>query len=273
MKTSRIFVKAISFKANTTCMKIPHLLLSLVIASAFFFSCTPQRDLTYIENYSDTSKRNVVPFTEPLIQKNDLLSIQVYSDATDEGKTDAMYNLANFGGSASGGVQGFLVNNEGNIQYPRVGTIRAEGLTKPQLADVIKTRLDTFLTNPVVIVRLLNFHITLLGEVAKPGTLSSPSERLTILEAIGLSGDLTQFGKKDDIVVLRDVDGQLEYGKLDLTDNSIFESPYYYLRQNDVVLVNPNKNKARLNEQLFTQRLGIAFSIINTIALLYNVFR
>jgi polysaccharide export outer membrane protein len=113
----------------------------------------------------------------------------------------------------------------------------------------------------------------MLGEVARAGPISLPSEKVTILEAIGLAGDVTIYGKKDDIVVLREIDGAVEHGKIDLSSKSLFESPYYYLRQNDVVLVNPNKNKARLSDQVFNQRLGIAFSIINTIALLYNVFR
>ena len=92
-------------------------------------------------------------------------------------------------------------------------------------------------------------------------------------EAIGLAGDISIYGKKEDVVILRDVDGAVEHGKVDLSSKKLFESPYYFLRQNDVVLVNPNKNKARLSDQVFNQRLGIAFSIINTIALLYNVFR
>lgn len=238
-------------------------------------SCKSQRALGYVEDFTDTSGKVQVKYPEPLIQKSDLISIIVYSDATDGGKTDAYYNMPNIAGTSSSGTtqQGYLVDNDGYIQYPRMGKIKAEGLTKTQLSEEVKKKLETVLTNPSVVVRLLNFKITMLGEVARPGPITIPSEKITILEAIGLAGDVSIYGKKNDIVILRDIDGTVEHGKIDLSSKTLFASPYYFLRQNDVVLVNPNKNKARLSEQVFNQRLGIAFSIINTIALLYNVFR
>lgn len=260
-------------KPNIAFMKIlSSLFLSIIAAAIFFSSCKTQKAHGYLEDFTDTSGKAQVKYPEPLIQKDDVLSIIVYSDATDQGATDAMYNLANTGiGTAA--TQGFLVDQEGFIQYPRIGKIKAEGLTKPQLSDEIKKKLTGPLSNPSVIIRLINFKITMLGEVARPGPITLPSEKVTILEAIGLAGDINIYGKKDDVVVLREVDGAVEHGKIDLSSKTVFESPYYFLRQNDVVLVNPDKNKARLSDQVFNQRLGIAFSIINTIALLYNVFR
>lgn len=254
-------------------MKILSLLVLPIFAIVVLTSCKTQKAYGYLEDFSDTSGKVQVKYPEPTIKKSDVLSIVVYSDATDGGKTDSYYNLANFGGSTSGGTQGYLVDNDGYIQYPRIGRIKAEGMTKPQLEEEVRKKLEGALTNPSVMVRLLNFKITMLGEVGHPGPITIPGEKLTILEAIGLAGDVSIYGKKNDIVVLREVDGTIEHGKVDLSSKAIFESPYYFLRQNDVVLVNPNKNKARLSEQVFTQRMGIAFSIINTIALLYNVFR
>jgi polysaccharide export outer membrane protein len=254
-------------------MKILSILIFPIIVITLFSSCKTQRALGYLEDFTDTSGKIQVKYPEPLIQKNDILSVMVYSDAIDGGKTDAMYNLANAGTSSSASTQGFLVDNDGYIQYPRIGKIKAQGLTKPQLSEEIRKKLVGPLENPTVIVRLTNFKITMLGEVSRSGTITLPSEKLTILEAVGLAGDVTQYGKKDDIIVFRDIDGTVEHGKVDLTSKKVFESPYYFLRQNDVVLVNPNKNKARLSDQVFNQRLGIAFSIINVIALLYNVFR
>ncbi len=259
-------------------MKNLLLFFALSISVFLLSSCkSQQKALGYIENYTDTTKKDEVKYVEPLIQKNDLLFIYVYSDATDGGKADAIYNLSNLVGSTpGGGNQGFLVDNNGDIQYPRIGVIKAEGLTKPQLAEIIKTKInqpDIVLKNPTVIIRLLNFRITMLGEVSKPGPITLPGEKVTILEAIGLAGDLSIYGKKDDIVIIREIDSKITYGKIDLSSRSIFESPYFYLRQNDVVLINPNKNKARLNDQVFNQRMGMTFSIINMIALLYNIFR
>ena len=259
-------------KPNIAFMKILSFLFLPVIAVIFFSSCKSQKAFGYVEDFTDTSGKMQVTYPEPLIQKNDVLSILVYSDAIDQGATDAMYNAAN-GGTGSVVTQGYLVDLDGNIQFPRIGKLKAEGLTKPQLSDEIKKRLTGQLSNPTVIIRLLNFKITMLGEVSRPGPITLPSEKVTILEAIGLAGDVNIYGKKDDVVILREVDGAVEHGKIDLSSKKLFESPYYFLRQNDVVLVNPNKNKARLSDQVFNQRLGIAFSIINTIALLYNVFR
>ncbi len=253
-------------------MKILSILVLPIIAITFLPSCRTQRTFGYLEDFTDTSGKVQVNYPEPVIQKGDVLSIVVYSEALDGGQTDRLYNLANAG---TGGTttQGFLVDNDGNVQYPRIGKLKAGGITKPQLAEEIRKKLEGELKNPSVIIRLINFKITMLGEVGHPGPISLPSEKVTILEAIGLAGDVSLYGKKDDVVILRDVDGAVEHGKIDLSSKKLFESPYYFLRQNDVVLVNPNKNKARLSDQVFNQRLGIAFSIINTIALLYNVFR
>ena len=264
-------------KPNIAFMKIlSFLFLPIIAASLFCSSCKTQNAQGYLQDFTDTSGKVRVTYPEPLIKKNDILSIIIYSDAIDQGATDRMYNLANVGGGTTTTTtvtQGYLVDNEGYVQLPRIGKFKAEGLTKPQLSEEIQKKLTVQLSNPSVIVRLINFKITMLGEISRPGTISLPSEKVTILEAIGLAGDVNQYGKKDDIVVLREVDGVVEHGKIDLSSKDVFESPYYFLQQNDVVLVNPNKNKARLSDQVFNQRLGIAFSIINMVALLYNVFR
>jgi polysaccharide export outer membrane protein len=247
--------------------------LPLIILAPSLYSCKTQPVHGYLDDFSDTSGKVDVKYPEPLIQKNDLLSILVYSEALDGGITDALYNQPTGTVANSQSQQGFLVDNEGYLQYPRIGKLKAVGLTKNQVGEEIKKQLSGVLKNPSVVVRMLNFKVTLLGEVARPGAITIPSEKLTILEAIGLAGDVTIYGKKDDIVVLRETDGAVEHGKVDLSSKKIFESPYYFLQQNDVVLINPNKNKARLSDQVFNQRLSIAFSIVNTIALLYNVFR
>jgi polysaccharide biosynthesis/export protein len=252
-------------------MKILFLLIFSIFAVISFSSCRSQRPLGYVEDFTDTSGKVQVKYPEPLIKKDDVLSIIVYSDATDGGVTDAMYNLANTG-TGSAATQGFLVDIDGNIQYPRIGKIKAEGLTKAQLSEEIRKKITGTLSNPSVLVRLLNFKVTMLGEVSRPGPITIPTEKITILEAIGLAGDINIYGKREDVVILRPTDSTIEHGTIDLSSKNLFNSPYYFLRQNDVVLVNPNKNKARLSDQVFNQRLGIAFSMINMIALLYNIF-
>jgi len=250
--------------------------LAFLIFSIFvvisFSSCRSQKPLGYVEDFTDTSAKVHVKYPEPLIQKGDVLSIVVYSDAIDGGATDAMYNLANAGTAGDASTQGFLVDLDGNIQYPRIGKIKADGLTKAQLSEEIRKKLIGPLQNPSVLVHLLNFKITMLGEVSRAGPITIPSEKITILEAIGLAGDITVYGKKNEVVILRPSDSTVEHGTIDLSSKKVFESPYYFLRQNDVVLVNPNKYKARLGEQVFNQRLGLAFSVINMLILLYGIF-
>ena len=247
-------------------------LLALTIIVSFI-SCTPQQKLpVYLENVTDTTIVTNVEVIEPVIQKNDLLQIQVYSASVDP-RVDAPYNLPMQSSGTTGGGGGFLVDANGNIEYPRVGTIQVEGLTKQQLADVIKSRLAGQLTDPVVIVRFQNYKITILGEVNGQGSFSVPTEKLTILEAIGLAGGVSEFGKKDGIKVLRESNGKREVGIIDITSEDIFESPYYQLSQNDVVIVEPSNLKyKREQKQETTQRIAFSLSIITSILFIYNTF-
>src|SRR5205085_913368 len=144
------------------------------------------------------------------------------------------------------------------------------------LEDVIKRRInekDSVLTDPSVIIRFLNFKVSVLGEVKSPGVMTIPAERITILEAIGLAGDINEFGLKDQVKVVREANGKREIGIIDLSSDSLFVSPYYNLMQNDVVMVAPTKKKAKQAEQnLVLQRVSLGLSIITAIALLYNIF-
>lgn len=247
--------------------------LFLLILIVSIISCTPQQKLpVYLENVTDTTIVTNVQVVEPLIQKNDLLQIQVYSASIDP-RVDAPYNLPMQSTGTTGGGGGFLVDANGNIEYPRVGTIQVEGLNKQQLADVIKSKLVGQLTDPVVIVRFQNYKITILGEVNGQGSFTVPTEKLTILEAIGLAGGVSEFGKKDGIKVLRESNGKREVGIIDITSENIFESPYYQLAQNDVVIVEPSNLKYRREQkQETTQRIAFSLSIITSILFIYNTF-
>ncbi len=244
---------------------------------AFFFtSCQTQRAVyNYLEDVTDTSFKKNVFIAEPVIQKNDLLSIRVYSASLDPA-VDELYNMRmqQGGGGQNQQLMGYLVDVVGQIEMPRIGKIQAEGLTKSQLEAIIKDRLRAELANPSVQVRFLNFRITVLGEVGAPGVLNIPTERLTILEAVGMAGGVTEFGKIKEVKVLRENDGVRRMGTLDLTSQDIFTSEYYQLQQNDVVLVDQNRYKLRQTEQTrISQQIGFALSIITSIALLYNIFQ
>jgi polysaccharide biosynthesis/export protein len=249
----------------------------IVICIMLLSSCSSQKKAYYyyLEGVTDTTHHGSVKVFEPVIQKNDQLSIQVYSAATDP-KIDALYNLTNTNTGTNNNVamQGFLVDQKGNIEYPRVGTIHAEGLTKEQLGDSLRARLSTDLTNPSVIIRYLNFRVTVLGEVGHAGTISIPYERVNILEAIGLAGDIPLTGKKNSVRVIREVNGDRQVGTIDLTAKNVFESPYFYLQQNDIIMVDPTKARITTNEEtIILQRVTFALTFITSAALLYSLFK
>lgn len=258
-------------------MKLIRLVLLLVFPLYLISCSTQQRIPTYLENIKDSSGKGEVQVAELRIQKNDNLSIQVYSAST-KPEVDELYNLRTAaGGGAGQNSGGFLVDAKGNIEYPRLGTFHAEGLTKDELAAQIKKRLTEpveLLRDPTVIIRFQNLKITVMGEVASQGVISIPGEKVTILEAVGLAGGINEWGLKDKVKVIREIDGKREIGQVNLSSDSLFQSPFYNLMQNDVVLVQPAKNKAKKAEQdVVLQRVSFGLSVITAIALLYNIFR
>jgi len=251
-------------------------LFCFIITCFLFISCHTQKQTAYnyIENVRDTTGKDAVKYFDPVIQKNDLLSILVYSNSTKPEISDALYNPPALSGSSNGNNSGgYLVDPDGNIRFPRLGIIHAEGLTKKQLADSITSKIPD-LENPTVIIRFSNYHITVLGEVGHQGTFVIPYEKVTIFEALGLAGDIPVTGKKDNVRVIREINGNREIGTIDLTSKNIFESPYYNLQQNDVVLVDVKKSKVKqVDQALVTQRITFALSLVTSIALLYNIFK
>jgi polysaccharide export outer membrane protein len=263
------------------------LFYSACFISIYFLlaSCHTQKHTVdkYIENMSDTISKGAVKNFEAVIQKSDLLFIHVYSLSTKPELSDVLYNppaLAGLSSSSSSGTGGaggaslgYLVDMEGNIKFPRLGLIRAEGLTQRQLEDTITSKI-TDLDGPTVIVRFLNYRITVLGEVGHQGTFSVPSDKVTIFEALGLAGDIPVTGKKDNVRIIREINGDREIGTIDLTSKSVFESPYYNLQQNDVVIVEPKKQKVQqVDQSIVLQRITFALGLITSIALLYNLFK
>ena len=251
--------------------------ISALLLALFLVSCKSQQVITnnYLQ-YLDTSGKAFLNLAEPRISKYDLLSIKVYSQSADP-RTDLPYNLPEqtvVGSSTTTATAGFLVDEKGNIEYPQLGTMHVEGLTKTELAQQLKARLADVLKNPSVIVRFLNYRVTVLGEVKAPGTFAIPTERVTILEALGLAGDITEFGKRDTVKVAREVDGQMQVGYVALTSANLFSSPYYRLQQNDVVFVEQTRRKIQQQEQqTVAQQVGIATGIITAIALIINIIR
>ena len=213
-------------------------------------SCTSTKQIVYFGNIQDTLIRKDSIDLEPVIQRGDLLSISVSSlspEATQIFNAPNFTSITSFSANGNGTQSsGYLVNQDGFIQFPVMGNIKAAGLTKKQLKENILRGLteNKLLVDPIVNVRFLNFRVTVLGEVAHPTVVSVPSEQITIMEALGLAGDLTVYARRDNIMLIREESGQRIVKRLNLNSSDILKSPYYYLKSNDIVYAEPNKVKA-----------------------------
>jgi polysaccharide export outer membrane protein len=167
----------------------------------------------------------------------------------------------------------YLVNEIGFIMMPGLGRIQVAGLTKGQLDTLLLEKLKDKLQNPYVIIKLASYTITLIGEVTKPGQFTIPNERVSLLEAIALAGDLTPYGRRENILLIREINGQRTYHRLNLKDPEILGSPYFYLQPNDVVIVDPNKTKASVNDQVLVRNIAIIVSVISVLAVVVSLSR
>lgn len=264
---------------NKNLMKRLFGVIPIIILLILLNSCGTQYKLpNYLENLQDSTILDTFSFPEPVIQKNDILFISVSSEDIDPKALEPYKNPSLSGGGGmianNPNLMGYLVDHAGNIEYPRVGTIYAEGLSKNKLASIIKERLEKYLKNPIITIRYLTFKVTVLGEVAGQGSITIPGERLTILEAIGMAGGVTWNGKRENVKVIRETNGIREMGIIDLTSKDVFKSPYYNLQQNDIVLVDINKRGRITQDQQYTMsRISFAVGLITTAALMITIFK
>jgi polysaccharide export outer membrane protein len=228
----------------------------IVICLPLFFSCVNTRKATYFNNLGDSSTFHTVAVPEQVIEKNDLLSINVSSINPNAAEIFNMPNQTNVQTTTetNGTLRpaGYLVANDGTIRFPMLGNIRAAGFTKKQLQENIRLALieRKLLLDPVVEIRFLNFKVTVLGEVARPTVITVANEKITLLEALGLAGDITIFGKRSNVLVIREDGERKVTQRINLNSNELLSSPYYYLQSNDVVYVEPNKARVASSTRL-----------------------
>lgn len=174
--------------------------------------------------------------------------------------------------SANGAIrmQTYLIDYNGNIEFPVLGTLHLAGMTRIEATAMLKEKISEYAKDPIVNIRLVNFTVTIIGEVSDPGTFTIQDERITLPEALGLANDLTIFGKRKDILLIREVDGIKKFAKIDLTSVNAVISPLYYLQQNDVIVVEPNK--ARIRSSTFNQNNAVLISAIGTLTTILAVF-
>jgi len=249
-------------------------LLFLVVSVST--SCVSNKKIAYfqdIQNSNQAQLSNAAAFTEPVIQSDDILSINIFTLNPQSG---AIVNQASatpiLGGNASTSsaasqVTGFLVDKNGEIELSLVGKIKVAGLTTYEARELIRDKVSVIYQQPNVQLRFANFKVSVLGEVTSPSAYTLPNEKVTILDALSLAGDLTIYGRRENVLIVRDNNGKKEYARLDLNSSEIFNSPFYYLKQNDVVYVEPNKRKVSASNSAQIQTISVIASVLSVIVL------
>lgn len=257
----------------------PILAISLTLAVA---SCTSYKQVPYIQNSEDIDFDQPTELYDARIQPKDMLTITVNSENYEAA---IPYNLtvATIQSASTRYVtsqptlQTYLVDNLGNIDFPGLGILHVGGLTKSESEDMIKKKLRDYLKgNFIVNVRMVNYKISVLGEVARPNTYTVSNEKVNILEALALAGDLTIYGRRDGVKLIREnADGTKQIMPVNLNDANLIYSPYYYLQQNDIIYVEPNKAKAQNSDigSMTTLWFSATSILISLVSLLYNILK
>ncbi|TKC05254.1 polysaccharide biosynthesis/export family protein [Pedobacter frigoris] len=255
---------------------IKTLKLSLFVAIvALASSCVSNKKIAYfqdIQGVDQAKLENAAKFTEPVIQTDDILSINIF---TLNPQTGAVVNQAAatplLGGStnsaAASQTTGFLVDRNGDIELSLVGKVRVAGLTTYQARELVREKVSKDYKDPNVQLRFANFKVSVLGEVNTPSTYTLPNEKVSILDALSLAGDLTIYGRRENVLIVRDNDGKKEFARLNLNSSEIFNSPFYYLKQNDVIYIEPNKRKVSASNSGQIQTIGVIASVLSVIVI------
>lgn len=247
-------------------------------------SCASQRKLAYLGSVTpetaDSINHTYQSVREARILCGDMLTITVNAldmEAVQAFNMPVANNLrigsTQISSGGSGSLQYYTVDKDGNIDFPVLGKVHVEGLSISETKELLTTRISESVHNPIINIHFANYHITVLGEVKNPGVHAFSSERVTILEALGKAGDMTIYGKRNNVLVTREnADGKLEFARLDLTSPDIFASPYYFLQQNDVVYVSPNHARGVASENV-SFYLSLVSTVCTTTTVIISIVR
>jgi len=228
--------------------------LYLGILAVVLTSCTNLKKATYFNNIPDSKFESNLANLEPILKENDLLSIAVSSLNPDATEIFNPVNSSELSRNNSNQAPEYLIDGDGYIRFPFLGNIKAAGKTKPELRKEITEELERreLLVEPIVNIRYLNFRVSVMGEVGNPSVLTIPSEKVSILEALSLAGDLTIYAQRDNVLIIREENNMKQLSRIDLTSSEIFTSPNYFLKPNDIIYVEPNKSKVASTSRLIS---------------------
>ncbi len=244
--------------------------LYMMTAVTVMSSCASKEKIVYFQG--DTELNTIYEHSVPKIRPNDMLSITVSAadmKATQPFNQQNVYQVTQNGGQPNMAQNVYTVSDQGYIDFPVLGSIKIAGLTRNQAILLFKEKLSEYIVNPGVNINFTNFKVSVMGEVNSPGTFTLPNERITVLEALTLAGDLTITGVRNNVMVIREQDGKKQTYSIDLTSRTALDSPVYYLNQNDVVYVEPNKTRMRQSTEFnYPLIISVAGIIISVIAIL-----
>ncbi len=265
----------------------PISVICVLLVYAFLTSCHIDRRITYFRDVPDSifvQSKTITgaAYVDPQIKASDLLQISILTLDPSANSVLTSTNTSNFAvqpGSSQtpsgqlANVAGFLVDNTGVVELPVIGKVKVAGLTTAAARDTIHNRVEVYYKNPVVNVRFANFNITVLGEVNRPAAYVVPSEKISIIDAIGMAGDLTIFGKRDNVLLVRDSGNQKQMIRFNLNSAETFQSPYFYLKQGDVVYVEPAKSKAASTDAAKTRNLTMIGAGLSLLIVIFSSIR
>jgi polysaccharide export outer membrane protein len=250
---------------------------TLLVATVLLSSCGSTKNVTYFDDI-DTHGIAAGETGNIRIRPDDQLTITVAAlDAVSVAPFNmplvAQQNISDTRVNQAGVLQAYRVNGSGEIDFPTLGRMAVEGLTTQELEAQLKTKIAEYVEQPVVNVRIVNFKVNVVGEVKNPGMKTFADERMTVIDALAMAGDMTIYGRRDNVLVIRDNGGRREYGRLDLTSAAAMESKYFYLQQNDVVYVEPNhsrKASSHLGEG-FQHKATVASIVVSAVAAVSSI--
>ncbi|MFC0318045.1 MULTISPECIES: polysaccharide biosynthesis/export family protein [Olivibacter] len=245
----------------------------LVLIAFLATACQSNKTIPYFKNIPKTEYNKIeqAAYTELKIKEDDILDITIQTadvNAASQVNDAATNNSIASPGSGQQRATGFVVDKEGEVELPVLGRIKLEGLTSYEARNLIRKKANEYFVDPTVQVRFVNFKVTVIGEVNRPSSYTMPSERVTILDAIGLAGDLTIYGKRENVLLIRETNTGKELVQFNLNDSQLFKSPYYYLKQNDIIYVEPSKGKIAAAESSRFSVIAIIASLLSTAALI-----
>lgn len=239
------------------------------------FSCKPRAELVYYQNIDSLASSEHPNSYEIKIQPDDLLMIVVSADDPETAipfnlssiSVPSAYNMMATRGQET--MQSYLVDAAGTIDFPVLGKLKVGGLSRSELMQLLESKIAKYIKNPIINIRLTNFKVSVQGEVTMPGTYPVTSDRVTLIEAISMAKDLTIYGKRDNILIIREINGVKSYNRVDITKADFIHSPFYYLAQNDVVYVEPNKTK--INGAAVGANTGVIISVTSLLITLVTL--